>query len=320
MPQSNFSIIIPNYNGADFLLDCLVSITQAAKLCPKVKFELILVDNASTDASPIIAQNFFRQHPAFDFRLLTLNTNTGFAAAVNCGIKSAVYDYVVICNNDLTVDPNWFTAINSVITANINPRIATFFGLVLNQDGTKIESEGLEYFIQGKALNIGNGQNFHPSRFKNRPSEIIWGASASIVIYQKQVIETIGLFDEDFFAYEEDVDLAYRLNYHGYQTLFVPSAIAYHRGGGTSNRLSNLRSRLTVRNWWFIFFKNYSLNQFVTHILPILNQRLHDLSYFIRQTISSYSWQAIVVLPLTSIRTFLEIIIKLPKMLTKRNL
>ena len=319
----NFSVIIPNYNGVKFIPDCLNSLITATKKCPQSKFELIFVDNGSKDDSIKISKNITKDFPKLNTKYLILDTNYGFAGAVNRGINKSKYQYVVVLNNDLTMESNWFQLISTVIQKNQDSKITTFFGTVLTKDGTKFESQGLDFKIQGKCLNISNGKIFHKSVFlksdKLTSEKLTWGASASLIVYKKDIIQKIGLFDEDFFAYEEDVDLAFRLNKLGYLTLYVPKAISYHLGGGTSNRMGNFRNRMDVKNWIFLIIKNYSAVEFWSNFTSIFIERLKNLSGLIKNTVIKYNFLSCFYLPYDIFRTYGQVVLKIPKMFQKRH-
>lgn len=304
----NFSVIIPNLNGAHFLIDCLNSLYKAIIDCPNSQFEIILVDNNSTDNSLEIFENIIPKN--FNYKVILNQKNYGFAKSVNQGIKRAKYEWVVLLNNDLIMEPNWFQLISSAIKKNKNPKISTFFGTVLNKNGTKFESQGFKFYIEGKVENISNGKSF--SKNKLTPQKT-FGANASLIVYNKKIITKIGLFDEIFFAYLEDVDIALRLHNLNYQTLYIPQAISYHFGGGTSNRMKNIRSRLSYRNWFFVIIKNYSSRDFLNNIFKIKIERLHNLSYFFRQTNNIFIFIA------DFLKTSIEILVNLPKMFKKRK-
>jgi len=265
------SIIIPNYNGAKYLSDCLKHLKVAINNCPNSKFEIILVDNGSKDNSIQLFNHLTTQ--LNNHSSIQLPTNTGFATAVNRGIKVAKYEYICLLNNDVNLDKNWF----KLIIKNIknNPKTSCFCGTVLNYDGTQIESQGISFDWSGKCL-----QN------QNHPPGLVWGASGAVVIYQKNIIKYLGLFDEKYFAYIEDVDLAFRLQKKGYQTLLVPAVIAYHLGGGTSNRMGNFRAKQIFKNWFYFIFKNYSKKEILINLPKITIERLRNLSYLIKSTIN----------------------------------
>ncbi len=314
----NFSIIIPNYNGAQFIADCLNSLYQSIQNCPNSEFEIILVDNGSKDNSIEIFQKIIPKN--IHYKILLNSQNKGFAPAVNQGINKAKYEYVVLLNNDLTMEPDWFQLISNQIKINKDPKITTFFGTVLTKDGSKFESQGLEFFYSGKAQNISNGKDFTPSTtYDLQSTKLVWGASAALVVYKKETLEKIGLFDEDFFAYEEDVDLALRLHNLNYKTLYIPAAISYHIGGGTSNKMGIFRYKMDAKNWIYIIIKNFSKKEIITNLPKIIEERLRNLSGLSKQTIRIYKLKSIFYLPYILFSTYGEVLVKLPKMFNKRK-
>lgn len=265
----NISIIIPNYNGAKFLVECLENLKIATNLCPKSKFEVILVDNGSSDNS----LKMFSSLVTHNCQLITNSSNLGFATAVNQGIVAAKYQYVCLLNNDVNLDKNYF----KLITNNIKkyPEVACFCGTVLNKDGTEIESQGIRFDWAGKCYQDINNQHGY-----------IWGSSGAVVIYKKEILQKIGLFDQKYFAYIEDVDVAFRLQKNGYKTLLIPKAIVYHLGGGTSNKMGNFRAKQTFKNWIYFIAKNYSKKEIIKYLPKITVERLRNLSYLIKSTIN----------------------------------
>lgn len=302
----NFSIIIPNLNGSKFIQSCLKSIQKAIKNCPDSKFEIIFIDNGSTDNSLEIFQNFTIN---LDTKYKKLNFNSGFAKAVNIGINLSKYNWVTILNNDLEIDKDWF---KNITKTKINTNIGAICGSVLNKDGTYFESQGIQFFYSGKAKNINNKLKFSLDLINN-PSKIVWGASGAATIYNKKIIEKLGKFDEAFFAYEEDVDLALRLNIAGYQTLLIPNCISYHQGGATSNKMGNFRSYHDTKNWYFIIIKNYSIKQIIFNFPLIFIERLKNLKYLIQSTHPFYK------IPTTVLILYIEIFKNMRKLLEKRK-
>lgn len=272
----NFSIVIPNYNGEAFLDDCLKSITNSAKLCSNIKVEIIIVDNGSKN--PPKKTTIF------------LNKNMGFGEAVNRGVTKAKYKYIIVMNNDLTIHKNWFKEITKSITE--NPNYACYYGLVLTKDGIKIESEGFKYYISGKAININNGVTRNSKLITDNCHEI-WGAPASIIIYKKDIFNKLNGFDASFFTYIEDVDLAYRLAKNNYKTLYIPTAISNHLGGGTSSKMGYLREWLTFRNWIKLINKNYTPAQKIIYFIPIFIERLRNFKYLLVKLFKYYTFKII---------------------------
>ena len=305
MKSTNFSVIIPNFNGAELLSTCLKSLHQSLSLS-KSKIQIILIDNASTDNSLSRAKKIFPK-----IKVIKNPKNFGFAKAINQGIKIAQYPWIIPCNNDIKLHPQWFTHITKTIQNNKKPKVVTFFGTVLNKTGDYVESTGLEFNYSGKCKNINNDRKFDKS-LTNQSPKVIWGGNASLIVYNKNVIQKIGLFDPDFFAYEEDVDLALRLHHLGYKTLWVPPAVSYHFGGATSDKMGNFRNRHDAKNWIYVILKNYSSKQILQNLPGIIEQRLRNLSGLLKNT-PFFLW-----IP-TVIHTYTQVIINLPKMLKKRH-
>ena len=279
--MTKISIIIPNYNGASWLSDCLKSIVASAQNCPKLLIETILVDNNSSDNSREIFHKIGQKHPLLHPHFLKLDQNFGFAAAVNQGIEISKHPLLFVLNNDIRLSSNWFNHL--VDSMNKYPDFSVYYALVLNKKGTKIESSGLKYFMSGKCLNLNNNQN---NTYKKRLTGFgpIWGAPASAVIYKKSALKQVGLFDPRFFAYIEDVDLAYRLAKSNHKTLYIPTSYSYHLGGATSSKMGNLRAKMTYRNWHYLILKNYSPNDIIQNLPGIFLERLRNLKYFFQST------------------------------------
>ena len=316
--MTSLSIIIPNLNGEEFLPACLESLKIAIDRA-HIDTEIILVDNASSDTSPEIFTTFCQKNK-IKHQLIALTQNYGFAGAVNRGVKVAKTDWVLVCNNDLKIDKNWLFFISKALkfqsTKALN-NLAAITGTVLNYDGSRFESQGLKFYYSGKCDNISNSKPFSPSflttYLKNySSSHLIWGASAALTIYNKNIFQQLGGFDEDFFAYEEDVDLSFRLNKTGYKTLYVPKALSYHLGGATSSRMGNFRHRMDAKNWIYIILKNYSTSNLLIYSPFILIERLRNLSGLIKNT-------PLKDIPRDVFKTYGEVIKNLPKTIKKRK-
>ena len=312
--MTNLSIIIPNLNGEEFLPACLESLKIAIDHA-KIDVETILVDNASSDTSPEIFTTFCQKNK-IKHQLIALTQNYGFAGAVNRGVEVAKTDWVLVCNNDLKIDKKWLFTINNVINNQnskiLNSKIAAITGTVLNYDASRFESQGLKFYYSGKCDNISNGKQFQESSLSNLESIPIWGASAALTLYNKNIFQKIGGFDEDFFAYEEDVDLSLRLHNLGYTTLYVPEALSYHLGGATSSRMGNFRHRMDAKNWIYIILKNYSTSNLLIYSPFILIERLRNLSGLIKNT-------PLKDIPRDVFKTYGEVIKNIPKTIKKRK-
>ncbi len=311
--MTTLSIIIPNLNGEKFLSDCLNSLDKSIKLAKsKANFEIILVDNASSDHSCQFFTNFCTKNK-IKFQTIKLDKNYGFAGAINRGVTRAKSAWVVLCNNDLKIETNWFSLIIDCMEKNNDSKLAAITGTVLSYDGTKIESQGLKFFYSGKCDNISNGLRFSSSVLtRQRSNSLIWGASAALTVYHKGILDKVGGFDEAFFAYQEDVDLSLRLHNLSYKTLYVPKALCYHLGGGTSSKMGNFRHRMYAKNWIYIIIKNYSKTEITKNIFPIIEQRLRNFSGLVKSTPTKE------ILP-SIFNTYGEVIRNFPQMISKRK-
>lgn len=308
----SISIIIPNLNGEEYLPACLQSIKKAIDIA-KIEIEIILVDNASNDTSTEIFTTFCQKNK-IKHKLISLKKNYGFAGAVNRGVAISKSDWILVCNNDLKMDKNWFKHTSKLLTTPLHTtHLAAITGTVLNYDGTKFESQGLKFYYSGKCDNISNGQPFSTTNLLHFSSpHPIWGASAALTLYNRKIFTRLGGFDEDFFAYEEDVDLSLRLHNLGYKTFYVPQALSYHLGGATSSRMGNFRHRMDAKNWIYIILKNYSTFNLLIYSPFILIERLRNFSGLIKNT-------PLKDIPRDVFKTYGEVIKNFKKMIKKRK-
>ena len=209
------------------------------------------------------------------------------------------------------MDKKWILLTTNLLNYS-STHLAAISGTVLNYDGSRFESQGLKFYYSGKCDNINNGQPFSPTYLKNySSSELIWGASAALTLYNKKIFNQVRGFDEDFFAYEEDVDLSLRFHNLGYTTLYAPKALSYHLGGATSSRMGNFRHRMDAKNWIYIILKNYSSTQLLIYFPSIFIERLRNLSGLIKNTPVKYILRDVF-------KTYFEVIRTIPKILKKR--
>ena len=198
------SIVIPNYNGKHFLEDCLRSVF-AQDIEDQ---EVIVVDNGSTDGS----LEYLNAYPGV--RTIAMDKNYGFCGAVNAGIKAAKSDYVILLNNDTEVDKNFAKELLNAIRAD-EKIFSCSSKMVQFHDRTRMDDAGDYYCALGWAFGRGKGglvENY------DEPVDI-FAACAGAAIYRKKMLESLGCFDEDHFAYLEDIDLGYRARIQGYRNV-----------------------------------------------------------------------------------------------------
>ncbi len=236
------SVIIPNWNGMRFLPTCLSALRQQTYR----DFEIIVVDNGSTDGS----QEFIaREYP--EVRVLALGANRGFAPAVNEGIRAARGDIVVPLNNDTEADPHWLEEIAQTLER--HPRagmVACKLRLFDKRD--HLHSAGDFYRVDGIP---GNRGVWEKDSGQYDDARGIFGGCGAAVAYRQTMLGEIGLFDEALGSYCEDVDLNWRARLAGYAVAYAPRAIVYHRVSATGG--GPMASFFDGRNFIWVLAKNY---------------------------------------------------------------
>ena len=259
-PKNNrraVAVVIPNWNREEDLAACLHSL-QAQSLSP----DIIVVDNGSTDGSVARVQRDFP-----DVELIALAKNTGFAGGVNAGIRRAVehgYEFVALMNNDALADKQWLGRLLAGIREKPRAGIAT--SKITDFAGKKLDSTGEFYTIWGLAFARGRGE---PADNRYDDHRDIFGASGGASIFRIAMLKDIGLFDEDFFAYYEDIDLSFRAQLHGWRVRFVPEAMVRHRIGATSQSIRGFTTYQTLKNLPLLCYKNVPLGS-LPAVLPRL--------------------------------------------------
>lgn len=241
-------IVVLNWNGLADTERCLASLDKLTY----EKFTILLVDNASTE--PKTKQKLRELKTTYANRLTILRntTNEGFAGGVNTGIRYGIenkFDYIALFNNDAVAEPDWLT---NLVTAAERQASAATTGLLLHADGTTIDSSGDWYSIWG--LPFPRGRNRPASDAPE--SGFVFGASGGATLYKTSLFEAIGLFDETFFAYYEDVDVSFRAQLAGHTVYYEKSAVAYHKQGASSARVPGFGVRQALKNLPLLYIKN----------------------------------------------------------------
>ncbi len=289
MSSPETSVVIPNWNGRDLLDTCLSSLKRQIYQ----DFEIIVVDSGSTDDS---VQFIRSSYP--EVRICILQVNEGFCVAVNCGIRSARGKYVALLNNDTEVDPAWLVELTKALEE--NPEVGFCASKMKNYyNRNLIDNAGDMLYYYGHTV----GRNEIDAGQYDQP-RFLFSACAGAAIYRSEMFETVGLFDEDFFAYYEDIDLGMRAQLMGYKCLYVPTAVVYHMIQATSNQIPAKRFIWMQRNIVIVHLKNMSLRLLIK-IIPTFFL-LHTYStflYFIKtkdiKTIARMYYSVIRILPST---------------------
>jgi GT2 family glycosyltransferase len=256
--QKNIVVVIPNWNGAAELPTSIESVlAQSHK-----QLTLIVVDNGSVDESPAIIEQY-KQRDA-RVRSIYRDKNYGFTGGVNPGIEVAIQenaDYVALFNNDARADKNWLKHLAAYLDS--DPQCGIAACTLLHADGKTIDSTADQYSIWGIPFPRGRDE---PATSRYDSNTVIFGASGGASMYRVAMLREIGLFDQDFFAYYEDIDISFRAQLAGWHVRFVPAAVVYHDQGVTSARLGKRKAgdraanpfttRQYMRNLPFILVKD----------------------------------------------------------------
>lgn len=253
--QKKVTIIIPNYNGLKFMEPCF----KALRAQSDQNFELLVVDNGSTDGSVKWLED--HQIPS-----IFLEENTGFSGAVNIGIRESVTPYVILLNNDTEPQPDYVKEMVKAIER--SPKIFSVSSKMIQlYHKDLMDDAGDMYSVLGWAYQRGVGQK---SSGYNKACQV-FSACAGAAIYRREVFDKIGGFDEDHFAYLEDIDVGYRAKICGYENWYCPKAVVYHVGSGTSgSKYNSFKVKLAARNNLYLNYKNMPLLQLILNFLPIL--------------------------------------------------
>ena len=229
--------------------------------CQTVKdFEVILVDNGSRDGSCAFAAASYPW-----VHLIELPENFGFCRAVNEGIKASRSPYVLLLNNDIEVTDNFIEEMTAAISRHTNA-FSCSARMIQFHDRDKLDDAGNYYCALGWAYARGKGKDIRTYE----KEEKIFASCAGAAIYRRKIFDKIGYFDEEHFAYLEDMDVGYRARINGYENWYAPKAMVYHVGSGTSgSRYNQFKIRYSSRNNIYLIYKNMPLVQIILN-LPFL--------------------------------------------------
>ena len=266
------SIVTPNYNGERFLETFFESLNSD----PEYIGEVIIVDNGSTDKSKeYIKRNEFN----FPVILIENTENLGFSPAVNQGIRKAKYEYIFSLNNDTQVKKGSIKALLDLISS--RPEIFSVQAKMLQYDNKElIDDVGDEYNLLAWTKKTGENHD------SNEYCEVkeIFSACAGAAMYRKSLLAEIGMFDDNYFAYMEDVDLAIRSRINGYTNLLCPDAIVYHIGSATSgSRHNEFKVRLAARNNVWTVYKNQPIPMKIVNFIFLFFGFLIKYLFFTRK-------------------------------------
>lgn len=250
------SVVIPNYNGLKYLKVCM----DALRAQTMQDMEILFVDNGSSDGS----SEYIREHYP-EASVIQLMENTGFCGAVNAGIAKSKAPYVLLLNNDTEATETFVEELYRAIEKDANI-FSCSSKMIQYHDRTKMDDAGDLYCALGWAYGRGKGK---PAEDFDQETDVFFSC-AGAAIYRKSILDEIGCFDENHFAYLEDADLGYRARIYGYVNRYAPKAVVYHVGSGSSGSVYNLfKTKHSSRNSIYLIYKNMPIVQIVLN-LPFL--------------------------------------------------
>jgi GT2 family glycosyltransferase len=277
--QKTVSILVVNWNGVEYLPRCLAAIAAQTF----TNFEIIVVDNASTDGSVEYLKD---HHP--DVTLIELDRNLGFAAANNIGAQNAHGKWLALLNNDAFPEPAW---LESLINAARKYPEYSFFAsrLVLANQPEILDGMGDVYHISGLAW-----RRYHqfPMDSVLHNYEEIFSPCGAAAFYDREAFLVAGGFDEDFTSYHEDVDLGFRLRLLGHRCLYVPDAVVMHIGSASYGVQSDTQVYHGHRNLVWSYFQNMPGWLFWKYLPAHLIANVIFLVYYSRRGHSNAIWRS----------------------------
>lgn len=242
-----FSVIVLNWNGREHLAGCLDSL----KAQTIDAFEILVVDNGSTDGS----DEYLEAHYAGFITLIRSPKNLGFAAGNNLAIGRAQGKYIALLNNDAVANPDWLELTAAALDS--DERAGMCAVKILNYHNRQI-IDNTGHLIYRDGLNRGRGR-LEPDRGQyDQETEALF-PSGCAAVYRKEMLDEIGGFDEDFFAYGDDTDIGLKGRLAGWGCLFLPQAVIYHKYSGSTGQYSPFKAFHVERNRIWIAIKYFPL-------------------------------------------------------------
>ncbi len=286
------SVIILNWNGAEYLPTCLSSLYEQTYS----QVEIIIVDNASTDNSCQVIEEFRTQianvftgeysQPHPNLRLIRNKTNEGFCRGNNQGIREAHGEFVLLLNQDVRLDRQFIENLAKIIQSDRTIGIA-LGKLLSNYEPAKIDSTGIVIHKTRRAFDRGQGED---DIGQYNTVEEVFGASGAACLYRRIMLEDIKYsssdeyLDELFFMYKEDVDLCWRARLLGWKCVYTPDAVGWHyRKWGTGKRKDIPKSlrRHSLKNRYLMMLKNERWTTISPHFFSILWYELCSMGYIL---------------------------------------
>jgi len=276
--KETVSVVIPTWNRADLVLECLDSLSRQTH----APSEVIVVDDASTDDT---AARVRAAHP--HVRVIALENNSGFARAANAGIREAKGDWVLLLNNDVTLDP---ALLEHMLAQAASTGVTMVAPLLLWRDEPhRIYSAGDRLCANGRPEAIG----FRALRADFAFDESPFGVTAACGLFHRSVFEAAGWLEEDFVAYFEDADLCCRARLAGHRAALAPDAVAWHVGSASIQGNTWWRSAQCYRNHALLVVRIFPAALIAKHWRALLRERRHQRLMCFRAARAQFgAWRA----------------------------
>jgi GT2 family glycosyltransferase len=234
-------VIVVTWNRRNLLRLCLQSLTRQDL---NQTFEVVVVDNGSDDGSPEMVLTEYGKSTRVHVKLIRNRENRGFCAANNQGFAASDAEFVALLNNDAEAEPHWLASLVSAFEN--RPEVGMAASKILvHEDPRRIDKAG--HLIYPDGQNRGRGSGELDRGQYDRIEEVLWPDGCA-AMYRRAMLDEIGGFDEDFFAYADDAELGLRARIAGWKCLYVPEAVVRHHRGATLGVQSSRRLELIERN------------------------------------------------------------------------
>jgi GT2 family glycosyltransferase len=262
-------MIIVNFNGEGILRGCLESLEEQTY----GDFNVILVDNASTDGSRAVMEEC-RTRGRLKLVVLSLEENKGFAGGCAEGLKSARGEFIALLNNDTVTEPRWLERLVGAMDRHPEVGICASKILAFGTDTIDSAGDGFSSILKG----FKRGES-RPGDSYDR-EEYVFGACAGAALYRRRMIDEVGFLDEDFFLTHEDTDLNLRAQLSGWKARYVPGAVVRHKVHSTIGPMSDTAVYHTLRNSELVRIKNIPCTLFLRYVHNLALSVLLEFFYF----------------------------------------
>lgn len=310
------SIIILNYQGEKIISKTIDTLLKLDYL--KNDFEIIVADNNSQDNSRQIIDKYVSKYPKL-IKKLYLNTNLGFGLGNNEAIKISNGKYIILLNNDCLVDANWLSELTKLADSKTNIFSISSKLKKYPAELNQIQNAGSLIFQDGYGRDIGaivtsdHQQFYETDNGQYDQSKEVYSSCGAAVLFQKSILDKIGLFDDNFFMYYEDTEICERALLSGYKNLYCPKAVVYHHHAASSKEWSNFFIYHTERGRLLHIFYHFPTNIFVKEYFKFtFKAKLRLINSLIKQKNIFKSWQYL--------RVSLFYFLNFSKLITRRRL